>query len=215
MKCLSLLLSMMVATVAVAQKPLDRGIHKRKTGGVSFLFGKKKDLADVPLSEEIATLETLAPTNVNVPLASARLVETPMAFATKTLAPFSARHARRSLHPLNRRGLSVLVLPSSKKRMLHRPFSKMNSPSDGEATYDWTSITGLTLGLLALLLIDSGSFLMVWFWVLGLGFCVYGLFRTQNGNLRGRGLAVLGVVLFGITPLALLIGVVTGLIGVV
>ena len=146
MKCLSLLLSMMVATVAVAQKPLDRGIHKRKTGGVSFLFGKKKDLADVPLSEEIATLETLAPTNVNVPLASARLVETPMAFATKTLAPFSARHARRSFRPLNRRGLSVLVLPSSKKRMLHRPFSKMNSPSDGEATYDWTSITGLTLG---------------------------------------------------------------------
>ena len=91
----------------------------------------------------------------------------------------------------------------------------MNSPSDGEATYDWTSITGLTLGLLALLLIDSGSFLMVWCWVLGLGFSVYGWVRTQNGNLRGRGLAVLGVVLFGITPLALLIGVVTGLIGVV
>ncbi len=91
----------------------------------------------------------------------------------------------------------------------------MNSPSDGEATYDWTSITGLSLGLLALLLIDSGSFLMVWCWVLGLGFSVYGLFRTQNGNLRGRGLAVLGVVFFGITPLALLIGVVTGLIGVV
>ena len=215
MKCLCLLLSMMVAIVAVAQKPLDRGIHKRKTGGVSFLFGKKKDLADVPLSEGIATLETLAPTNVNVPLASARLVETPMAFATKTVAPFSARHARRSLRPLNRRDLSVLVLQSSKKRMLHRSFSKMNSPSDGEATYDWTSITGLTLGLLALLLIDSGSFLMVWCWVLGLGFSVYGLFRTQNGNLRGRGLAVLGVVLFGITPLALLIGVVTGLIGVV
>lgn len=42
MKFLSLLLSMMVVTVAVAQKPLDRGIHKRKTGGVSFLFGKKK-----------------------------------------------------------------------------------------------------------------------------------------------------------------------------
>ena len=206
---------MMVATVAVAQKPLDRGIHKRKTGGVSFLFGKKKDLADVPLSEEIATLETLAPANVNVPLASARLVETPMVFATKTLAPFNARQARRSLRPLNRRGLSVLVLPSSKKRMLHRPFSKMNSPSDGEATYDWPSITGLTLGLLALLLIDSASMLTVWCWLLGLGFSVYGLFRTQNGNLRGRGLAVLGVVLFGITPLALLIGVVTGLIGVV
>ena len=66
--------------------------------------------------------------------------------------------------------------------MLHRPFSKMNSPSDGEATYDWTSITGLTLGLLALLLIDSGSFLMVWCWVLGLGFSVYGLFGPKTAT---------------------------------
>lgn len=214
MKCLSLLLSMVIVTVAVAQKPLDRGIHKRKTGGVSFLFGKKKNHADARASEEVATMETLAPTNVIVPLASTELVETPLALATETPAPFRERRARRSVRPLNRRGLSVLVLPSSKKPMLHRSFSRMVSPAEKEATYDWASITGLALGVLALALIDSGSILTVWFWLLGLGFSVYGLFRTRNGNLRGRGLAVWGVVLFGISPLALLIGVVTGGIGI-
>ena len=205
---------MLIVTVAAAQKPLDRGIHKRKTGGVSFLFGKKKDHADARLSEEVATLETLTPTNVIVPHASTELVETPVAFATETPAPLKERRARRSLRPLNKRGLSVLVLPSSKNRMLHRPFFRMTSPNEGEATHDWASITGLALGVLALALIDSGSILAVWCWLLGLGFSVYGLFRTRNGNLRGRGLAVLGVVLFGISPLALWIGVVTGLIGI-
>lgn len=99
--------------------------------------------------------------------------------------------------------------------MLHRPFSRMDSPSDGEATYDWASVAGFAMGLLALLLIDSGLFLMVILWLVGLGFSVYGMFRTKNGNLRGRGLAVWGVALFGITPLAIFLGVVTGLIGIV
>ena len=214
MKCLSLLLSMLFVTVAAAQKPLDRGIHKRKTGGVSFLFGKKKDHADARASEGVATLETLAPTNVTVPLASGRLVETPVALATETPPPFRERRARQPVRPLNRKGLSALVLPNSKKRMLHRPFSRMTSPNDGEAPHDWVSFTGLALGVLALALIDSGSILTVWFWLLGLGFSVFGLFRTRNGDLRGRGLAVLGVVLFGISPLALFLGVVTGLIGI-
>ena len=205
---------MLFVTVTVAQKPFDRGIHKRKTGGVSFLFGKKKGHADARFGEEVATLETLAPAKVFVPLASDRLVEPPVALATETPAPFRERRARRSVRPLNRRGLSALVLPNSKKRMLHRPFSRMTSPNDEEAPHDWVSSTGLALGVLALALIDSGSILMVWFWLLGLGFSVYGLFRTRNGNMRGRGLAVWGVVLFGISPLALFLGVVTGLIGI-
>ena len=214
MKCATLLLSMMMLTAAAAQKPLDRGIHKRKTGGVSFLFGKKKDHADVQFGEEVATLESLAPAEVIVPQVSPGLVGKPVTLATAAPSTFMERRARRSVRPLNRRGLSVLVLPNSKKRMLHRPFSRMTSPNDGEAPHDWVSFTGLALGVLALALIDSGSILTVWCWLLGLGFSVYGLFRTRNGNLRGRRLAVLGVVLFGISPLALWIGVVTGLIGI-
>lgn len=214
MKFLSLLLSMMVLTVTAAQKPLDRGIHKRKTGGISFLFGKTKGHADARFGEEVATLKTLAPANVNAPLASGRLVETTVAFATETQAPFKERGIRRSVRPLNRRGISVVVLPSTKTRLLRRPFSRMVSPAEEEATYDWASITGLAMGLLALLLIDSSSFLTVILWLLGLGLSLYGLFRTKNRNLRGRKLAVWGVVLFGISPLALLIGVVLGGIGI-
>ena len=118
MKFFSLVLSMMVLTVTAAQKPLDRGIHKRKTGGVSFLFGKTKGHADAQASEEIATLKTLAPAKVFVPLASTELVQTPVAFATETQAPFRERGIRRSVRPLNRRGISVVVLPSSKTRLV-------------------------------------------------------------------------------------------------
>lgn len=214
MKFLSLLLSMLFVTVAVAQKPLDRGIHKRKTGGVSFLYGKTKGHAAARFDDEVATLQTLAPASVNVPLASGRLVQTPVAFATETPVAFKERRARRSVRPLNRRGISVVVLPSSKTRLLRRPFSRMVSPAEEEATHDWASITGLAMGLLALLLIDSSSFLTVILWLLGLGLSLYGLFRTKNRNLRGRKLAVWGVVLFGISPLALLIGVVLGGIGI-
>ena len=205
---------MMVLTVTAAQKPLDRGIHKRKTGGISFLFGKTKGHADARFGEEVATLETLAPAKVFVPSAAGRLVETTVAMAAAAPETFKERRVHRSLRPLNRRGISVVVLPSSKTRLLRRPFSRMDSPTEEEATYDWASITGLAMGLLALVLIDSSSAIVLLFWLLGLAFSVFGLFRTQNGNLRGRKLAVWGVVLFGISPLALLIGVVTGGIGI-
>ena len=137
-----------------------------------------------------------------------------MVISTELPVPRRERRTRRSLRPLNRRGLSVLALPSAEKRMLHRPFFTVDSPVDEEASYDWASITGLAMGLVALLLIDSSSFLTVILWLLGLGFSVYGVFRTKNGNLRGRKLARLGVALFGITPLVILVGVAIGLIGV-
>ena len=129
-------------------------------------FWEEKNHAYVRLSEEVATMESLAPTNVMCPCIR-QIGGTPVALATETPAPFSDRRARRSVRPLNRRGISVLVLPNSKKRMLHRSFSRMVSPAEKEATYDWASITGLALGVLALALIDSGSILMVWFgcWV--------------------------------------------------
>ena len=213
MKTLSLLLSLLIATTAAAQKPLDRGIHKRKTGGVSILWGKNKQPAHVASHEEVTALPPLAPASMVLPRTTT-LMESSMVISKELPVSRGERRTRRSLRPLNRKGLSVLAPPSAEKRMLHRPFSRMDSPSDGEATYDWASVAGFAMGLLALLLIDSGLFLMVILWLVGLGFSVYGMFRTKNGNLRGRGLAVLGVVLFGITPLALFLGVVTGLIGI-
>ena len=211
MKTLSLLLSLTIVTGAAAQKPLDRGIHKRKTGGVSILWGKNKEPAHVASHEEVTALSPLAPADLVLPRTTTWMAS-PVVISTELPVPRRERRTRRSLRPLNRKGLPVVALPSAEKRMLHRPFSRMDSPSDGEATYDWASVAGFAMGLLALLLIDSGSFLMVILWLLGLGFSVYGVFRTKNGNLRGRGLAVWGVVLFGITPLATFLGVVTGLI---
>ena len=213
MKTLSLLLSLTIVTGAAAQKPLDRGIHKRKTGGISILWGKNKEPAHVASHAEVTALPPLAPADLVLPRTTT-LMASPVVISTELPIPRRERRTRQSLRLLNRKGLSVLALPSAEKRMLHRPFSRMDSPSDGEATYDWASVAGLAMGLLALLLIDSSSFLTVILWLLGLGFSVYGVFRTKNGNLRGRGLAVLGVALFGITPLALFLGVVTGLIGI-
>ena len=213
MKTLSLLLSLTIVTGAAAQKPLDRGIHKRKTGGVSILWGSNKEPARVTSHAEVTALPPLAPADLVLPRTTT-LMGSPVVISTELPVPRRERRTRRSLRPLNRKGLPVVALPSAEKRMLHRPFSRMDSPSDGEATYDWASVAGFALGLLALLLIDSTSFLTVILWLVGLGFSVYGMFRTKNGNLRGRGLAVLGVVLFGITPLALFLGVVTGLIGI-
>ena len=213
MKTLSLLLSLVIATTALAQKPLDRGIHKRKTGGVSILWGKNKEPAYVASHEEVTALPPLAPADLVLPRTTT-LMESPVVISTELPVPRREHRTRRSLRPLNRKGLVVLALPSAEKRMLHRHFSRMDSPSDGEATYDWASVAGFAMGLLALLLIDSSSFLTVILWLVGLGFSVFGMFRTKNGNLRGRGLAVWGVVLFGITPLALFLGVVTGLIGI-
>ena len=79
MKYFSLLLSMLVVTCAVAQKPFDRGIHKRTTGGVSFLFGEKKandaEKMDVVAYDDVVALETMAPSLVANDVAPATLLE--------------------------------------------------------------------------------------------------------------------------------------------
>ena len=205
---------MLFVTVSLAQKPLDRGIHKRKTGGVSFLFGKTKDRADARFGRRgRRNGNPCASQGVCAPCIP-QIGGNPCGLGNGNSCSIQGTPRTPIGATLEQKGLSALVLPNSKKRMLHRPFSRMTSPNDGDAPHDWASITGLALGVLALALIDSGSILMVWFWLLGLGFSVYGLFRTRNGNLRGRGLAVWGVVLFGISPLALFMGVVTGLIGI-
>ena len=213
MKALSLLLSLLIATTALGQKPLDRGIHKRKTGGVSILWGKNKQPAHVASHTMVTALPPLAPAHMVLPRTTT-LMESPVVISTELPVPRRERRTHHSLRPLNRKGLPVLALPRGEKRMLHRPFSRMDSPNDGEATYDWASVAGFAAGLLALLLMDSSTFLTMILWLVGLGLSVYGVFRTKNGNLRGRKLARIGVALFGITPLVILVGVAIGLIGV-
>ena len=58
-------LSMFVITAMVAQKPLDRGIHKRRLGRfISFWKEKTKRQIDL---EKVTALKTLAPSEVILP----------------------------------------------------------------------------------------------------------------------------------------------------
>ena len=206
MKYFSLLLSMLVVTAAVAQKPFDRGIHKRTTGGVSFLFGEKKakdaDIMDVITYDDMVALETMAPSLVANDVAPAALIE------SQDLAAFAVAEpieevvlTNRVLRKLNRKGLTMVAGPTAEKRLFRRANPLMANPADSDAAFDWASIVGFVTGVLG------------WFvpglWLLGIIFGAIGMKRTKDGSLRGRGLAVAGFVLGLAVPLVvlLLIGV--------
>ena len=207
MKYFSLLLSMLVVTAAAAQKPFDRGIHKRTTGGVSFLFGEKKandaDKMDVAAYDDVVALETMGPSLVANDVAPATLLEPQ--FASFAIAePMNVEEVmltNRVLRKLNRKGLTMVAGPTAEKRLFRRANPLMANPADSDAAFDWASIVGFVTGVLG------------WFvpglWLLGIIFGAIGMKRTKDGSLRGRGLAVAGFVLGLAVPLVviLLIGV--------
>jgi hypothetical protein len=207
MKYFSLLLSMLVVTAAVAQKPFDRGIHKRTTGGVSFLFGEKKakdaDNMDVVTYDDMVALETMAPSLVANDVAPAALLE-PQVASFAMAEPMEVEKViltNRVLRKLNRKGLTMVAGPTAEKRLFRRSNPLMANPADSDAAFDWASIVGFVTGVLG------------WFvpglWLLGIIFGAIGMKRTKDGSLRGRGLAVAGFVLGLAVPLVviLLIGV--------
>ena len=198
---------MLVVTAAVAQKPFDRGIHKRTTGGVSFLFGEKKakdaDKVDVVALDDVVALETMAPSLVANDLAPATLLE-PQVAAIAMTEPMDVEEViltDRVLRKLNRKGLTMVAGPTAEKRLFRRANPLMANPADSDAAFDWASIVGFVTGVLG------------WFvpglWLLGIIFGAIGMKRTKDGSLRGRGLAVAGFALGLAVPLVviLLIGV--------
>ena len=197
---------MMVVTAAVAQKPFDRGIHKRTTGGVSFLFGEKKtkdaDKVDVVAYDDVVALETMAPSLLANDVAPATLIEPQVeAFALAEPMVEEVVLTNRILRKLNRKGLSMVAGPTTEKRLFRRVNPLMANPADSDAAFDWASIVGFVTGVLG------------WFvpglWLLGIIFGAIGMKRTKDGSLRGRGLAVAGFVVGVAVPLVviLLIGV--------
>ncbi len=197
---------MMVVTAAVAQKPFDRSIHKRTTGGVSFLFGEKKtkdaDKVDVVAYDDVVALETMAPSLLANDVAPATLIEPQVeAFALAEPMVEEVVLTNRVLRKLNRKGLSMVAGPTAEKRLFRRVNPLMANPADSDAAFDWASIVGFVTGVLG------------WFvpglWLLGIIFGAIGMKRTKDGSLRGRGLAVAGFVLGVAVPLVviLLIGV--------
>lgn len=209
MKYFTFLLSMLVVSAAVAQKPIDRGIHKRTTGGVSFLFGKKKAKeavnTDVVVFEEAHSLSAIAPKTVPFEFESAMLFKETRNFASLDIVPPSRQKPNnwtgRLLRPLNRKALAPLASLKSERRLFRRAASMLSVPADSGAPTDWASVVGLVTGIL--------GFFVPYFWILGIVFGAIGMKRTKDGSLRGRGMAVAGFVCGLAAPLLviLLIGV--------
>ncbi|MEE2919762.1 MAG: DUF4190 domain-containing protein [Bacteroidota bacterium] len=202
MKHFSFLLSMLVVTAAVAQKPLDRGIHKRTTGGVSFLFGEKKaqdvDKTDVVAFDVVVALETVAPSLLSHGVAPAALVEMPDMAAFAVAEPMNIEDViltDRVLRKLNRKGLSMVAGPVSEKRLFRRANPLIANPADSDAPMDWASIVGFVTGIL--------FWAVPGFWLLGIIFGAIGMKRTKDGSLRGRKLAVAGFVCGLVAPVVL------------
>ena len=194
MKHFTLILSMLVASAAIAQKPLDRGIHKRTTGGVSFLFGKKKAKqtrnAEVLVLEEAHTPDALAPIAIPMECEPAGLLMVPShAMSDKVVASLPQKaFSRRSrfMRPLRRKAMGPFLTLAPERRLLHRVHPMGDVPADEKAPFDLMTIIGLT-----------GVVLCPIFFPLivpGILFSIVGITRTKDGIRRGRKMAVTALV---------------------
>lgn len=205
MKHFTFLLSMLVVTAAVAQRPIDRGIHKRATGGVSFLFDKKNANdavnVDAVVFEEAQSLNTIETKTVPYEFESAMLLKGPRNLACVDIVPTARQkptnRTSRLLRPLNRKAITSLASLNTERHLLRRAASRLNVPADSYAPTDWASIVALVTGILGLF--------VPFFWILGIVFGAIGMKRTKDGSLRGRGMAVAGFVCGLVTPLLLIL----------
>ena len=161
---------MLVVSVAVAQKPLDRGIHKRTTGGVSFLFGDKKAKdackTNVVAFENIYSLQPIAANALPLHTEPAVLLEAPLDLASAMSIPSLTRQPKertgRFLRPIFRKSPGPVVGLNPERRLFRRGSSMLGAPADSSAPFDWASIVGFVTGVLGF---------VVWpFWILGIIF---------------------------------------------
>ena len=225
MKCIALLFSFLVVTLTAAQKPLDRGIHKRKTGGVSLLFGDNNNRNNAKDAFDVAAeLEPLPPVAFSTSIDPGRPLTCPLCMEHADVANATTQRPRvlRFLLPLNARRLSPVAGSSVDRRLFRRARPSIPVPKRDSAAVDRVSLAALVfivLGLLALA-IYSGAFpylnrLAKWighFWgrewfvlsLLSLGFMFgfLGLRRTKRGRRRGRILALVSFILGSFLPLS-------------
>ena len=206
MKHFTLILSMLVASAAIAQKPLDRGIHKRTTGGVSFLFGKKKAKqarnAEVLVLEEAETPEALAPVAIPMECEPAILCIAPerLTVSTNAVAPLRPRTSSgraRLLRPLSHNPIGALATLTPDRHLRRRlvPDGTQNTVASDEAVvqnapFDIVSIASiLWVALIVATSIGAGGAWPIPFHVPGILLGAIGLRRTKDGRHRGRDLA--------------------------
>ncbi len=211
MKYFTFLLPMMVVSVAVAQKPIDRGIHKRTTGGVSFLFGDKKantQKTNVVAFEDIYSLQPIAANDISLHIEPAVLLEAPSDFASVVSIPSLAQQSNertgRFLRPIIRKSPRPMVSLNPERRLFLRSSSMLSAPAASGAPMDWASLVGFVTGVL--------GFVVPFFWILGIVFGAIGMKRTKDGSVRGRGLALAGFICGLAVPVVglLLVGLILG-----
>ena len=230
MRFVSLFLSLLVVTTAVAQKPLDRGVHKRKTGGVSVLWGKKKmhdvDRSELDAPNELLPRETLEPEVMRIPVAKVVALESPTGEWNPAPATFLTenRLVHRVLRPLKRRGFVVVAGPAMDKRLFRRSDSVISRTKQSSDSFDWMSLLAMffaTLGLVAtgFSLGWWGGFLKVadtlTLWCLSLAFLFgfLGMRRTKRRKRRGGILALVSFIVGAILPATAIIVLITLLTG--
>lgn len=214
MKHFTLFLSMLVASAAIAQKPLDRGIHKRTTGGVSFLFGKKKAKqarnAEVLVLEEAHTPEALAPATIPMECEPAILCKAPERLTVSSSAvapsrPKTISRRARLLRPLSHNPIGALATLTPdrhlRRRLALRGTHNSILPDEAvvqNAPVDEVCIASILLvALIVVLSIGSGGGFPFPFHLPGILLGAIGMHRTKDGRHRGRDLALISVI-FGI-----------------
>ena len=188
-------LAMLFATVAVAQRPLDRGIHKRRTGGVSILFGQKNKASNAVAFEGCRALQPQAPVPFQLEDAPDAMLQRSVGALPVAAVP-TARRWNRVMHPLKRLNSPVVERRKSEKRLLLRLGQEESNPTNGSAPYDWASIVGFVTSLLGFLVanITYSEAILGLSIMMGFIFGAIGLKRTKEGDMRGRGLALAGFI---------------------
>lgn len=230
MNFFALFLSLILGTAAVAQKPLDRGVHKRKTGGMSFLFGndanKDESHAEANAFGELVTLETLSPVALTLPNRSRQLLVRPgdMERFCKVNATRPPKLVRQRMSLLSLRRIQAVAGPALDKRLFRRATPSISRPKTNSDSLDWVSLVAMLLATLGLV---ATGFVMGWWggflkgadalalWFLSLGFLLgfLGLRRTRRRKRRGGILALVSFIVGAILPstaILVLISLLTG-----
>lgn len=230
MRFSALFLSLIVVTWVAAQKPLDRGIHKRKTGGMSFLFGnnayKAEGHAEANAFGDLVVLENLPPAALPLPTYSPQLLmqSTRMESVGIARANRPCAKVRQRMSVLPSRRVESLAGPAMNRRLFRCSTPAISRTRQGSDSLDWVSLLAMlfaTLGLVALgfSLGWWGGFwgladtFVLWFLTSGFLLGFLGLRRTKRGKRRGGILALIGFIVGAILPstaVIVLIALLTG-----
>ena len=208
---LLVVLSMLFITVAVAQRPLDRGIHKRTTGGVSFLFGHKKRASKAVAFEECLALQPQSPVAVQLEDAPNAVLQKSFVALPVVAAP-NARRWHRVVRPLKKRNCPLVARRNSEKPLLRHLADVGSNRAEGNAPFDWASVVAFWTPLMTFLWFSSvaphvyGGVYFASSLLVGLVLGAIGLKRTKSGQKRGRRYAIAAFILSLATLTSLGIG---------